>query len=45
MGITHLRDTLIFLGKYPVENVAADRRLQSANPKVLEALNTITAGR
>ena len=37
-------DTLIFLREYPTENVAMDGRLQSENPKILEALKNMTAG-
>lgn len=37
-------DTLIFLREYPVENVAMDGRIQSENPKILEALKKIGAG-
>jgi hypothetical protein len=37
----HIGDTLIFLREYPAENVAMDGRLQSDNPKILEALNKI----
>ena len=36
-------DTLIFLREYPAENVAMDGRLQSENPKILEALKKISA--
>jgi hypothetical protein len=36
-------DTLIFLREYPAENVAMDRRLQSDNPKILEALKKISS--
>jgi phenylpyruvate tautomerase PptA (4-oxalocrotonate tautomerase family) len=36
-------DTLIFLREYPAGNVAMDGRLQSDNPKVLEALKKISA--
>ena len=39
----HIGDTLIFVREYPVENVAMDGRLQSDNPKILEALKKITA--
>ena len=39
----HIGDTLIFLREYPAENVAMDGRLQSENPKILEALKKITA--
>jgi hypothetical protein len=35
--------TLIFLRDYPAENVAMDGRLQSENPKILEALKKIGA--
>ena len=34
----HMGDTLIFLREYPAGNVAMDGRLQSDNPKILEAL-------
>ena len=37
-------DTLIFLREYPAENVAMDGRLQSDNPKILDALKKISAG-
>jgi len=40
----HIGDTLIFLREYPAENVAMDGRLQSENPKILEALKAINAG-
>ena len=40
----HIGDTLIFLREYPAENVSMDGRLQSENPKILEALNKISAG-
>ena len=40
----HIGDTLIFLREYPAENVALDGRLQSENPKLLEALKTISSG-
>jgi phenylpyruvate tautomerase PptA (4-oxalocrotonate tautomerase family) len=40
----HIGDTLIFLREYPAENVAMDGRLQSENPKILEALKKISAG-
>jgi hypothetical protein len=39
----HITDTLIFLREYPAENVAKDGRLQSENPKILEALKKIRA--
>jgi len=39
----HIGDTLIFLKEHPPENVAMDGRLQSENPKILEALKKITA--
>ena len=38
----HIGDTLIFLREYPPENVAMDGRLQSDNPKILDALNKIS---
>jgi len=40
----HIGDTLIFLREYPAENVAMDGKLQSENPKVLEALKKIRSG-
>lgn len=40
----HIGDTLIFLREYPAENVAMDGKLQSENPKILEALKKINAG-
>jgi phenylpyruvate tautomerase PptA (4-oxalocrotonate tautomerase family) len=40
----HIGDTLIFLREYPAENVAMDGKLQSENPKILEALKKISAG-
>ena len=39
----HIGDTLIFLREYPAANVAMDGRLQSENPKILEALKKISA--
>jgi len=39
----HIGDTLIFLREYPAENVAMDGRLQSENPKIMEALKKISA--
>jgi phenylpyruvate tautomerase PptA (4-oxalocrotonate tautomerase family) len=39
----HIGDTLIFLREYPPENGAMDGRLQSENPKILEALKKISA--
>ena len=39
----HIGDTLIFLREYPAENVAIDGRLQSDNPKILEALKKISS--
>ncbi len=39
----HIGDTLIFLREYPVDNVAMDGRLQSDNPKILEALKKINS--
>jgi len=39
----HIGDTLVFLREYPAENVAMDCRLQSENPKILEALKKISA--
>jgi hypothetical protein len=40
----HIGDTLIFLREYAVENVAMDGRVQSENPKLLEAIKKICAG-
>ena len=40
-GAYHIGDTLVFLGEYAPENVAMDGRLQSENPKILEALKKI----
>jgi len=40
----HIGDTLIFLREHPVENVAMDGRIQSENPKILEALKKIATG-
>jgi len=40
----HIGDTLIFLREYPVENVAMDDRIQSENPKIMEALKKIATG-
>ena len=37
-------DTLIFLREYPAENVAMDGKLQSDNPKIIEALKKVSAG-
>jgi phenylpyruvate tautomerase PptA (4-oxalocrotonate tautomerase family) len=39
----HIGDTLVFLREYPAENVAMDGRIQSENPKILEALKKISA--
>ena len=39
----HIGDTLIFLREYSADNVAMDGRLQSQNPKILEALKRISA--
>ena len=38
----HIGDTLISLREYPAEHVAMDGRLQSENPKILEALKKIS---
>ena len=37
----HIGDTLVFLREYGPENVAMDGRLQSENPKIVEALKKI----
>jgi phenylpyruvate tautomerase PptA (4-oxalocrotonate tautomerase family) len=39
----HIGDTLIFLREHAIGNVAMDGRLQSENPKILEALKKIGA--
>jgi len=39
----HIGHTLIFLREYSVDNVAMDGRLQSENPKILEALKKVSA--
>jgi phenylpyruvate tautomerase PptA (4-oxalocrotonate tautomerase family) len=39
----HIGDTLIFLREYSAEKVAMDGRLQSDNPKILEALKKISS--
>jgi phenylpyruvate tautomerase PptA (4-oxalocrotonate tautomerase family) len=39
----HIGDTPIFLREYPAENVAMDGRLQSDDPKILEALKKISS--
>jgi hypothetical protein len=39
----HIGDTLIFLREYPTDHVAMDGRIQSENPKILEALKKINA--
>lgn len=39
----HIGDTLIFLREYQAENVAMDGRLQTDNPKIIEALKKISA--
>jgi phenylpyruvate tautomerase PptA (4-oxalocrotonate tautomerase family) len=39
----HIGDTLIFLREYSADNVAMDGKLQSENPKILEALKRISA--
>ena len=40
----HIGDTIIFLREYPAENVGMDGKLQSDNPKIIEALKKISAG-
>ena len=40
----HIGDTLIFLREYAAGDVAMDGRLQSENPKILEALKKIGTG-
>jgi hypothetical protein len=37
----HIGDTLVFLREYAPDNVALDGRLQSENPKIVEALKKI----
>lgn len=39
----HIGDTVIFLREYPAEKVALNGRIQSENPKILEALKKISA--
>ncbi|HKF57003.1 MAG TPA: hypothetical protein VKJ45_16210 [Blastocatellia bacterium] len=39
----HIGDTLIFLREYSADHVAMDGKLQSENPKILEALKRISA--
>ena len=39
----HIGDTLVFLREYAPDNVAMDGRLQSENPKILEALKQMGA--
>jgi hypothetical protein len=38
----HIGDTLIFLREHAIDNVAMDGRIQSENPKTLEALKKIS---
>ena len=38
----HIGDTLVFLREHAIENVAMDGRIQSENPKILEALAKIS---
>jgi len=40
----HIGDTLIFLREHAAENVAMDGRIQSENPKILEAMKKISVG-
>jgi hypothetical protein len=37
----HIGDTLVFLREHAIDNVAMDGRIQSENPKILEALKKI----
>src|SRR5262249_15476848 len=37
----HIGDTLVFLREHTIDNVAMDGRIQSDNPKILEALKKI----
>jgi phenylpyruvate tautomerase PptA (4-oxalocrotonate tautomerase family) len=39
----HIGDTLVFVREYTPDNVAIDGRLQSENPKLLEALRKLAA--
>ena len=39
----HIGDTLIFLHEYPTANVAMDGRIQSEDPKIVEALKKVSA--
>ena len=38
----HIGDTLVFLREHAIDNVAMDGRIQSENPKILEALKKIS---
>jgi len=40
----HIGDTLIFLNEHAIENVAMAGRIQSGNPRIVEALKKISAG-
>lgn len=40
----NIGDTLIFLREYATDNVAMDGRIQSENPKILEAMKKICTG-
>ena len=37
----HIGDTLVFLREHAIDNVAMNGRIQSENPKILEALKKI----
>jgi hypothetical protein len=37
----HIGDTLVFLREHAIDNVAMDGRIQSENPKILEALQKV----
>ena len=38
----HIGDTLVFLREHAIDNVAMEGRLQSENPKILEALKKVS---
>jgi phenylpyruvate tautomerase PptA (4-oxalocrotonate tautomerase family) len=41
-GIVDVHEILILINEYPLENAAADGRLQSENPQLVEALQRAT---
>jgi hypothetical protein len=38
----HIGDTLVFLREHAIDNVAMDGRIQSENPKILDALKKVS---